>query len=109
MTDDRIARLEPLVGNWSVRMSGASWLEKPVSGAASFEWILGGQFLLQQGTTDIPEAPDLWAVIGTDPQGDGYLQHYFDSRNVQRTYAMSWDGAQWVLTRERADFSDFEF
>jgi hypothetical protein len=41
--------------------------------------------------------------------GDAYTQHFFDSRGVDGTYAMTFDGTMWTLTRERSDFSPLHF
>jgi hypothetical protein len=49
------------------------------------------------------------AIIGDDPAGDGYLQHYFDTRGVARVYRMEIDGRVWRLRREEPDFSEFNF
>ena len=110
MADDPIVRLEPFVGAWEVTMSGAPWIKEPVTGSATFEWILGGQFMLYQASADVPEAPDVYAVIGNDPSVPGqYLQHYFDSRDVTRIYAMTFEDRRWTLVRDVDDFSEFSF
>jgi hypothetical protein len=105
--DDRMAPLEPLVGEWRLETS----LGPPgaVRATARFEWALGGAFLVQHSEVDLPEAPDGLSVIAPDPEGDGYLQHYFDSRGVVRLYRMTFDGRTWMLLREKADFSPLDF
>jgi len=40
-------------------------------------------------------------VIGPDA-GDGYTQHYFDSRGIARLYAMTFDGRDRELDFELA-------
>ena len=56
----------------------------------------------------MPEAPDgLW-VTGPDA-GDGYTQHYFDSRGIARICAMTFDGRDWTLERHSSDFSPLAF
>jgi hypothetical protein len=94
--------LEPLVGTWHISTSLGD-----VRAVASFEWALGGAFLLQRTEIDLPEAPDTLSVIAAD--GDDFTQHYFDSRGVVRIYAMTFDGSTWTLTREREDFSELKF
>jgi hypothetical protein len=94
--------LEPLVGTWHISTSLGD-----VRAVASFEWALGGAFLLQRTEIDLPEAPDTLSVIAAD--GDDFTQHYFDSRGVVRIYAMTFNGSTWTLTREQPDFSDFNF
>lgn len=100
--------LEALVGAWA--MEAAFPGAPPVwGGTATFEWILGGAYLLQR--TEVPEAgiPDALIVIGSGPGGEGYTQHYFDSRGVTRLYSMTLHEVQWTLLRESPDFSPLDF
>jgi len=107
--DQRLAHLEALVGEWRLEVS-AFRLPPELANAArtTFEWTLGGAFLLQQSTVPVPEAPDGLCVIGLDA-GDGYTQHYFDSRGIARIYAMTFDGRNWTLERRTADFTSLDF
>jgi hypothetical protein len=107
--DPQVARLEPLVGEWRVEAPAFS-LPPEVADAArtSFEWALGGAFLLQRISIPVPEAPDALSVIGPDA-GDGYTQHYFDSRGIARVYAMTLEGRDWTLERRSPDFSPLSF
>jgi len=110
MADDkRLERLEALVGEWRVE-APAFPLPPELADAArmSFEWTLGGAFLLQRSSIPVPEAPDSFAVIAPDA-GDGYTQHYFDSRGIVRIYAMAFDGRDWTLERRAPDFSPLPF
>jgi Protein of unknown function (DUF1579) len=106
---DARARLEAFVGAWSVEASFPQFADSDVRGRTEFEWILGRRFLLQRAEVSIPEAPDSLMVIALDADGDAYTQHYFDSRGVVRTYAMTFDGGVWTLTRETPDFTPLEF
>src|SRR5215210_3116319 len=102
MDDDqrtRLERLQPLVGEW--RIEAPAFPLPPTDADAArmtFEWTLGGAFLLQRSSVPVPEAPDGLSVIGTDA-GGGYTQHYFDSRGIARVYAMTFDGQHWTLER----------
>jgi hypothetical protein len=87
-----IDRLQPFVGEWRVQTSLGD-----ARATTTFEWTLGGAFLLQRSEIDLPEAPDGLCVIAAD--GEAFTQHYFDSRGVVRTYAMTFDGRTWTLTR----------
>jgi hypothetical protein len=109
MDDDRLARLEPFVGEWRIE-APAFPLPTELAAAArtTFEWILGGTFLLQRSSLPVPEAPDGLSVIGTDDE-DGYTQHYFDSRGIARLYAMTFDGRAWTLERRAPDFTPLSF
>jgi hypothetical protein len=90
-------RLAPFIGEWTVAASLSDDL-----GKASFEWILGGRFVLQRVEIAHPDAPDSLAILGSED--DGYVQHYFDSRGVVRRYEMSLEGDRWTLTRDEPGF-----
>lgn len=96
--------LAPLVGTWRMETSLG-----PAAACAVFEWGLGGRILVQRMEIDVPEAPDAFCVITPEPQTGGFTQHYFDSRGVNRLYAMTFDGGVWTLLRETPDFSPLEF
>jgi hypothetical protein len=99
---ERLAALAPLIGDWAVEASfppGRVPGDAPLRGTTTFSWALGGAFLLQQGRVESPIAPDVHALIGPAPAGDGFLQHYFDARGVVRLYEMTFDGALWRLER----------
>lgn len=110
--DARLARLEPFVGEWRIEAPAfAAEVDPDLADAArvSFEWTLGGAFLLQRSSIPVPGAPDGLSVIAPDHDGDGYTQHYFDSRGVVRIYAMAFDGRDWTLERRRPDFTPLPF
>ncbi len=100
-----LARLEPLVGEWSTEASIAPGL----LGAAVFEWVLDGQFLAQRASIPHPQAPDGYSLIGVDEAGEVYTHHYFDSRGVARLYKMTFDGRDWELLRTEPDFFPLDF
>jgi hypothetical protein len=104
--------LEPFVGEWSLEAHFEN-LEMPEGDSGArvlFEWLAGGQFLVERWEIPIPKAPDGIAIIGADPDDKaGYLQHYFDSRGVARVYKMHFDGRVWTLSRETPDFSPLHF
>ena len=107
--DERLHRLDVLVGEW--RLAAPAFpLPPELAGAArtTFEWALDGTFLLQRTSVPVAEAPDSLCVIGL-ATGDGYTQHYFDSRGIARTYAMTFDGGRWTLARTAADFTPLDF
>jgi hypothetical protein len=94
-------RLSPLVGQWRVETSLAPPGE--IRAITTFEWALGGQFLLQRSELDHPDAPDALCVIGVDGDTGGFTQHYFDSRGVVRMYAMTFEAGVWTPRREAPD------
>jgi hypothetical protein len=113
MDDDqrvpRLERLKPFVAEW--RVEAPAFPAPPTLAAAArttFEWTLGGAFLLHRSSIPVPQAPEGLSVIGPD-DGGGYTQHYFDSRGIARLYAMTFDGRDWTLERHAPDFSPLPF
>lgn len=102
--DSGLERLAPLVGTWRMETSLG-----PAAASAEFEWALGGRILIQRMEIDVPEAPDGFCVITPEPRTGGFTQHYFDSRGVNRLYAMTFEDGLWTLLRETPDFSPLEF
>jgi hypothetical protein len=102
--------LEPLVGSWTVEAEFPEPGRGVVRGRATFDWLLGRRFVLQQSVMDHPEAPHSHSVIAPDPfRPGGYLQHYFDARGVVRLYEMGFDGRTRTLSRRAPDFSPLDF
>ena len=100
-------RLNPFVGEWDLDVSLPSPDE--VRARAVFEWALDGRFLVQRVEISIPEAPNSIALMGVDPGGDAFTQHYYDSRGVIRLYAMTFEDGVWTLRRDSPDFSELSF
>ncbi len=96
-----LRRLGVFVGEWSMEVSGRA--------RTVFKWALDGQFLVQRSEVPHLDAPDSLAIVGPDPGGETYSQHYFDSRGVARTYAMTLSDGVWTLLREKPDFSPLAF
>lgn len=101
-----LARLDVFVGEWEVSADFPS-LGVLTGATSTFEWTLDGRFLVQRSVTPVAEAPDGLMVVAVD--GDGYTQHYFDSRGVVRLYEMEFDGEVWRLLRAKPDFSPLDF
>lgn len=102
-----ISDLEAFVGEWKVE-AGFPGADEIDAGCV-FEWVLDGAFLLQRTTVDYAPAPDSHSIISANPDGDGFTQHYFDSRGVVRVYAMTFEDGQWTLLRDKPDFSPLDF
>lgn len=107
-----LARLEPLVGRWSVRPLvdgvGTSWTE--------FSWQDDGLFLRQLSDADPlpPTAPQVWrdnvpfpvtSVIGLDDSAEQFTMLYADARGVHRVYQMTLDGGEWRMWRHAPGFN----
>jgi hypothetical protein len=102
-------RLEPLVGEWSLEAIFPQAPPSDVRGRVTFEWTLDRQFLVQRSEIPHPTAPDGLAIIAPAADGEGYTQHYFDSRGVVRLYAMTFGDGVWTLERHTPDFSPLDF
>jgi hypothetical protein len=103
--DRDVGDLSAFLGEWTIEVP---FPDAP-KGRVTFEWMAGERFLIERWEVDHPEAPDGVAIIGADASGDGYLQHYFDSRGVARVYEMSLANGVWKLWRETEDFSPLDF
>jgi len=99
-----LERLDAFVGEWSLE---ASFTHPAASGRAVFEWELGGQFLVERA--EVAGAPDSIGVVGLDPDGQAFTQHYFDSRGIARLYSMTFNDGVWKLLRDSPDSSPLDF
>jgi ketosteroid isomerase-like protein len=95
-----VAQLEPLIGRWRIGAPGAD-----PAGEVEFDWLGDKAFVVQRWRSDPPEFPDGIALIGPGESGDGFLQHYFDTRGVARRYGMNLGDGAWRLWRDDADFA----
>jgi hypothetical protein len=103
--EQALRRLEPLVGTWTFEArwpSGEPW---PGGGRVTFEWHTSGAHLVQEGTAELPEAPDNVSIIGCDAANGTYFQLYSDERGVCRVYEMSIGDGEWKLWRDGEPFS----
>jgi hypothetical protein len=97
-----LEKLNLLLGDWTVTLSDAWFLEPPgteVQGSATGEWI-GDAFLLVR----ISLQGEMSFVIGRSDANDAYHVLYHDDRGVCRLFAMTWDEARWTMSREDPDF-----
>jgi hypothetical protein len=100
---EALERLEPFVGVWTETVPGVP------AGRMTFAWELDRRFLLQRSEIDDPAFPDSLCVIAAKADGDGFTQHYFDSRGVVRVYAMTVVEGIWTLVRAQPDFTPLSF
>lgn len=106
-----IEQLQPLVGTWAIEARFPAEWDAPAPGGEvtmTFEWVLGGAFLLQRSVAPDP-IPDGHSIIGANEATGAFTQHYFDSRGVARVYEMQFDGRTWTLERSTADFTPLDF
>jgi hypothetical protein len=104
-------RLEVLTGQWEMEATFEAGYFSPDSPAmtgrgaqTTFEWLDGRFFLTQRFTSEQPAAPSGIAIIGAGPEPGTFIQHYYDSRGVTRSYQMALDGRTWKLWRESPGF-----
>jgi hypothetical protein len=106
--DEALRRLDIFIGEWRVGLGSS--IPTGDGGARSvFEWTLDRQFLVQRTEIPDPHVPNALAIIGYVAETDAYRQHYFDSRGVNRLYAMDFRDGVWSLLREKADFTPLDF
>ena len=106
-----IEDLQPFVGTWAVEARFPEGTEVPPAEGevtTTFEWILGGAFLLMRSQAPDP-IPQGHSVLAANEATGGFTQHYFDSRGVVRVYEMGFDGRTWTLERSTADFTPLDF
>jgi hypothetical protein len=104
-TSEAMRQLERFVGTWELTVD----LPGAPPGRATFEWALGGQYLVQRTEIPHPEVPDSLIVVAYDEQVDRFTQHYFDSRGVVRIYRMTLADRDWTLLRDELDFTPLDF
>jgi hypothetical protein len=102
--------LEVLAGCWEAEIRWSPETHKLVAGStivrgsARFEWIEGGNFLVQhQGGAD--GAPDSRWVIGRDESSAEYSALYADVRGVSRIYEMTLNDCVWRVWRNAPGFN----
>jgi hypothetical protein len=98
-----LARLDALVGNWTIEATHPSVPGTVVHGESRFEWLEGGRFLIQRSRNEHPDFPDSIAIIGV--VDDALSMHYYDSRGVHRIYDVAVDESTWRLARDAPGFS----
>src|SRR5688572_2259700 len=105
---DAKAKLEPfgaLIGEWTMELTHPMLPDTVVRGRLSFEWLEGGQFLIQRAINEHPQFPDSICVIGVMEGENELSMQYFDSRGVHRIYAIGFDGRELTLERDAPGFA----
>jgi hypothetical protein len=105
MRNEAMFRLEGLVGDWTLTLTDAWFLERrtiKVEGAATIDW-LGEAFLEVHATLGTEEGTWHW-VVGRSDAREQYVLLYHDERGVLRVFDMTFADSEWRLTREDPDF-----
>jgi hypothetical protein len=106
MRNTEMAKLDGLVGEWSMTMSDAWFLEPPttVPGSTTIAW-LGESLLIVRsdfgGGRHVHSEMSL--VLGRSDPNDRFVALYQDDRGVCRQFATTFDGEHWTMTREDPD------
>ena len=105
-----MAVLEPLVGEWVAELDDPGNPGTSVRATATFTWMVGGRFLIQDAPAPapFPTVHSLICRVDRDDDTSPFVQHYFDSRGVVRTYDMTFEGRTWTLERKAMDEDDFD-
>lgn len=101
----RLASFAPLVGTWKTSGSHPMMPGVALRGRSSFEWALGGAFLLWRSEMDDQRVPNGLAFIGSDDERDDCFMLYFDERGVSRKYDTSMRDGVWRWWRDDEKFS----
>ena len=97
-----LARLEPLVGEWTVEATWPNGEHWP--GTASIGWHESGRHLVLWGTLDHPDAPDNVSVIGCDGANGTYSYLDTDERGVCRILELRVGDGVWQFERAGEPF-----
>jgi hypothetical protein len=105
MPNPALKLFEPLVGEWQTTGSHPYFPDAELHGCTSFEWTLGGAFLLVRSELDHLEFPDGIAIIGSDDEAGTYYMMYFDERGISRKQDVSITKSQFKWRRDDPHFS----
>jgi len=107
MRNEALARLEDLIGDWTLTMTG-SWflqsLETEILGSARFEWIGSDRDAFIAMTSELNGEPAWDFVIGRSDANERYICLGHDERGVSRVFDMTFGDGEWTLIREDPDF-----
>jgi len=104
---ERDPALEPfdaLIGTWAIEATHPA-VDAVARGTTTFEWLEGGQFLIQRSRNDEDVFPDSLSVIGRPEAGQGLAMEYFDSRGVRRTYGIALEDGVLRVWRDDPGFA----
>src|ERR1700722_689207 len=104
MRDRAVNELDVLVGEWSLTLTDAWFLESRDirrDGRAVVRW-LGEAFVELEAELD---GQPMWHfVFGRSDPGDQLFALYHDPRPTSRVFRMTFNGENWSLIREDPDF-----
>jgi hypothetical protein len=105
-------RLQVLVGAWEMEATFEAGFFGPDTaavtargGRTTFEWLDGEFFLIERSAAEDPSIPRAIMIIGLGEDAETFVQHYYDSRGVERVYEMTLEDGVWSLLRIFPGFS----
>src|SRR5438067_7713486 len=98
MTDDLHSLGSRLVGRWITEATHPGLPGAVIRGSSEIEWLAGRRFLIYRSSYDHPDIPDSISIVGDT---DGLQMHYFDSRGVHRTLALTVTKTGWEVLMDR--------
>ena len=96
--------LSVLVGEWNT-VGTHPFLPDTLHDHTSFEWLVGGAFLMMYSEIKEPGVPSAIAIFGSDDAAETYFMLYFDERGVSRKYEVTLRDNIWKLWRNAPGFS----
>ena len=101
--DPALEPFEALIGTWDTE-AVHPLVEGVVQGTTSFEWLVGGHFVVQRSHNEHEQFPDGICLIGAPESGEGLVMEYFDSRGVRRTYQVALEDGVLRIWRDAPGF-----
>jgi hypothetical protein len=104
MRNEALQGLDGLVGEWTLTLSHAWFLESmdtEIRGSATIEWLADAFLVFRAG---LGEQTAWDFVIGRSDANDAFTVLYHDERGVSRVFAMTFGDGEWTLFREDPDF-----
>ena len=99
-----LKQFDVLVGDWDM-VGTHPFIEGPVNGHSTFEWLVDGALLLQHFNWEPDSPPNAVSVIGHDDTQEDCSMLYSDVRGVSRIYQMSLTDGIWKMWRDAPGFS----
>lgn len=87
-----------LVGRWITEATHPALPGAVIRGSSEIEWLEGQRFLIYRSSYDHSDIPDSISIVG---ETDGLQTHYFDSRGVHRTLALTVAETGWEMFMDR--------
>ena len=101
--DPALQAFDVLIGTWDT-VATHPLVDAVVPGTVTYEWLEGGQFIVQRSHNDHELFPDAICLIGAPEDGDGLVMEYFDSRGVRRTYGTALEDGVLRIWRDAPGF-----